>query len=174
MEELDLKPSRNLLSQVLLNGSPGTALQHAKGLRQGDPLSPLLFILTMEPLHKLFQVAEEASLLTPIGGRFSRFRCSLYADDIALFVKPDPIEIDAVKRVLNLFAQASGLHTNLNKTEIYPIRCDTTDLTHVITPFPGTLKSFPCRYLGLPLHFRKLRKVDFLPLIEKIGSRLPG
>lgn len=108
-------------SQVLLNGSPGSAILHARGLRQGDPLSAFLFILAMEPLHKLFQAAEEASLLCPIGGRFSRFRCSLYANDVALFVKPSPQEIDAVRSILNIFSQASGLHANLEKTEIYPI-----------------------------------------------------
>lgn len=47
-------------------------------------------------------------------------------------------------------------------------------MAYISPSFPGTLKTFPCRYLGLPLHFRKLRKVDFLLLIEKIGSRLPG
>jgi hypothetical protein len=35
------------------------------------------------------------------------------------------------------------------------------------------LKEFPCRYLGLPLHLRKLRRIDFLPLIEKVGAKLP-
>jgi hypothetical protein len=36
------------------------------------------------------------------------------------------------------------------------------------------LRDFPCRYLGLPLHLKKLRKVDFLPLIEKVGGKLLG
>lgn len=61
------------------------------------------------------------------------FRCSLYADDVALFIKPSPQEIDTVKLVLNIFAKASGLHTNLNKTEIYPIRCDNMVLAQVIS-----------------------------------------
>jgi hypothetical protein len=36
------------------------------------------------------------------------------------------------------------------------------------------VKSFPCRYLGLPLHSKKLRKVDFIPLLDKIGGKLPS
>lgn len=75
-------------SQVLLNGSPGQSINHVRGLRQGDPLSPMLFILAMEPFHRILKAAENASLLSLMGGSFDRFRCSLYADDVAVFVKP--------------------------------------------------------------------------------------
>lgn len=81
-------------SKILLNGSPGEEIIHFRGLRQGDPLSPLLFILVMEPLQRLICKAEDLSLLTPVSGRLSRFRCSLYADDVAIFVKPTKQDID--------------------------------------------------------------------------------
>jgi hypothetical protein len=38
--------------------------------------------------------------------------------------------------------------------------------------FPAAVKNFPCRYLGLPLHPKKLRKIDFLPLLDKMGGKL--
>ncbi len=62
----------------------------------------------------------------------------------------------------------------MNKTEIYPISCSGLDLDGILTSFPGNRKSFPCKYLGLPLHTRKLRKIDLQPLVDKIGSRIPG
>nr|CAD40511.2 OSJNBa0050F15.5 [Oryza sativa Japonica Group] len=108
-------------SQILLNGVPGPSIAHVRGLRQGDPLLPMLFILAMEPFHRIVKAAESASLLSPIGGRFDRFRCSLYADDVALFMKPEPNDLLALLQLLSFFAQASGLHTNVSKTEIYPI-----------------------------------------------------
>jgi hypothetical protein len=40
--------------------------------------------------------------------------------------------------------------------------------------FPAAVKEFPCCYLGLPLHTKKLRKNDFLPLIDMVGSKLPS
>jgi hypothetical protein len=40
--------------------------------------------------------------------------------------------------------------------------------------FVVRVRSFPCRYLGLPLHTKKLRKIDFLPLLDKVGGKLPG
>lgn len=55
-------------SHILLNGQPGTPIQHCCGLRQGDPLSPMLFILAMDPLQRLLHRATKQGLLSPIGG----------------------------------------------------------------------------------------------------------
>jgi hypothetical protein len=53
-------------TQILLNGVPGRFISHRRGLRQGDPLSPLLFIIVMDVLTVLFIKAEEHGLLQPI------------------------------------------------------------------------------------------------------------
>jgi len=75
-------------SQVLLNGIPGDFIQHRRGLRQGDPLSPMLFILVMDVLNWLVTRAAEAGLLKPLSRRPIQHRISLYADDVALFIQP--------------------------------------------------------------------------------------
>lgn len=90
-----------------------------------------------------------------------------------MFAKPNISELNIFTQLLIVFARVSSLHTNGAKTEIFPIRCEEVDLTSLLQAFPDIVKSFPCKYLGLPLHYRKLRKIDFLPLIEKIGERLP-
>jgi hypothetical protein len=67
---------RNLISnllftsstQVLLNGSPSNHIFHRRGLRQGYPLSPMLFVLVMDVLCSLFRVAENRGLLQSLGG----------------------------------------------------------------------------------------------------------
>jgi hypothetical protein len=73
-------------TQVLLNGIPGESIKHRRGLRQGDPLSPMLFILVMDVLNWLFTRASEAGLLQPLSRRPIQHRISLYADDVALFL----------------------------------------------------------------------------------------
>jgi hypothetical protein len=56
-------------SRVLVNGAPNEPIQHGRGLRQGDPLSPLLFVVAIEPLRGLLQVATEQGLLSKLQGR---------------------------------------------------------------------------------------------------------
>lgn len=128
----------------------------------------------MEPLQQLIQKADEAGIFSPLLQGRRRFRSSLYADDVAIFIKPDQLELQALKKILNAFGNCSGLHVNLQKTEIYPISCDNVNLDLALTHFPGLKKSFPCTYLGIPLHTKKLRRVDLQPLIDKVGARIPG
>jgi hypothetical protein len=75
--------------------------------------------------------------------------------------------------VLNLFGNCSGLRVNLNKIEIFPIRCDEALVTVTLTDFTSKIAQFPGKYMGLPLHTCKLRRVDIQPLIDKIGGRIP-
>jgi hypothetical protein len=59
------------------------------------------------------------------------------------------------------------------KTEVFPVRYVEVDLADILADFPAKIVTFPGKYLGLPLHFRCLRKVDLQPLIDKIAGKLP-
>jgi hypothetical protein len=85
VEELDYRfPDYRLIAGALQRRGGGEH-QPPEGPSAGRPLIPLLFILAMEPLPRLFAMATEAGLLSPVAGSIS---CSLYADDVALFIKP--------------------------------------------------------------------------------------
>jgi hypothetical protein len=159
-------------SRVLLNGIPRRKFKHARGLRQGDPLSSMLFILAIDPLHRLIEMAANRALIQPVLPRAATIRCSLYADGAALFANPNRTELQRLNQILIFFGNCSGLRVNLTKTEIYPIRCDEALNTEALRDFPGKICKFPGKYLGLPLHTRQLRRVDVQPLIDKIGGRL--
>ena len=75
-------------TSVFLNGSRGRWFKHHTGLRQGDPLSPMLFIIAMEPLQHLLQLALAEGALEQLPIRSANLRLSLYADDAAMFLKP--------------------------------------------------------------------------------------
>ena len=137
-------------TSVLLNGSRGAWFKHYTGLRQGDPLSPMLFILAMEPLQRLLDLSTQEEVLSPINNRAATLRTSLYADDAAIFLNPIKEEVCAVAYILEIFGKASGLITNHAKCAAYPIRCDGFDLNDILEGFTCPIKSFPCNYLGLP------------------------
>jgi mannosylglycoprotein endo-beta-mannosidase len=158
---------------VLLNGVRGQWFKHFAGLRQGDPLSPMLFILAMEPLQRLLDLATTDQLLPPLQNRAAKLRVSLYADDAAIFLNPVKEEVHTVSDILNIFGQAAGLITNRSKCAVFPIRCDDLNVDEIMEGFPCPIKNFPCQYLGLPLHYRSLHRVEIQPLIDKMANSLP-
>ena len=99
-------------TKIILNGSLGRRICHARGLRQGDPLSPLLFVLAMEALNALIKNAETKGTLTPFGSAAIQERIFLYADDVILFTSPQEQNLVATQVILDIFALASGLRTN--------------------------------------------------------------
>jgi hypothetical protein len=125
----------------------------------------------MEPLHKLFKRAQEWGVLNKLSKGCDTFRVSLYADVAALFINLTEHDWSTTNHILNIFADASGLATNLSKTEFYPIRCEGTNLEFLSSANYG-ISTFPCKYLGVPLHYKKTTKAMMELLIQKIGDIL--
>ena len=102
-------------SAVLVNGSPTFEFNCEKGVRQGDPLSPILFLIVMEVLHCLLDKAVELGEIKGI--RFDDGRTELshmfYADDALLVGEWSKDNMDNVARVLRVFHLCSGLKINL-------------------------------------------------------------
>ena len=134
----------------------------------------MLFILAIDPLHHILCLAAETGILQPLRESPVSFRVSLNADDAAVFVGPSRQDLHAVQVILEAFGNATGLRTNLAKTEIFPIRCTEEQMVEALEVFPAKRGVFPCTYLGLPLHYAKLKATNFQPLIDKIGARLAG
>jgi len=159
-------------SKVLLNGSPGQPIQHCRGVRQGDPLSPMLFIIAMDVLDRLFRKALAENILQPCGTEAIKHSCSFYADDVILFATPTAREGRAIARLLDIFGKASGLHANLLKCSITPIFGEATCFTELQCELPCQIQHFPTKYLGAPLSVKSLPKSAIRPVIEKVASKL--
>lgn len=110
-------------TKVLVNGRLGRRICHARGLRQGDPLSPLLFVIVMEVLNAMIAKVDRRAVLAPLPGSASSCRASVYADDLVVFLSPSTQDFNCIRQILDLFAGASGLTTNLDKCVITPISC---------------------------------------------------
>ena len=160
-------------TKIILNGSPGRHICHARGLRQGDPLSPLLFVIAMEGLNVLVSYAEARGTLVSFGINAIKERIFLYADDVILFTSPDQQTLVATQCILDMFALAPGLHINPNKFVITPVCCTFEQTAALLHYLHGQLQAFPIRYLGIPLSVKKLKKSDLQPLVDKVVSGLP-
>jgi hypothetical protein len=130
----------------------------------------MLFLLAIEPLHKLISKAQEMNLLNRLSRGCDSFRMSLYANDDALFISTTERDFRVATAILEIFA-ASGLNTNFAKTEIYSINCD--DILPFLHNSGMVISSFPCKYLGLPLHVRKPTKAMMQPVVQKLADMLP-
>lgn len=161
-------------TQVLVNGEQGDLILHQRGLRQGDPLSPMLFILVMDILNSLISYASREGLLQPLAVPQAQHRISIYANNAILFLRPAENDIYLVKQLLEIFGHASGLKTNLEKSPVTPIQCSDDDLRLISDLVPCEVKNFPINYLGIPLNIRKPTKAELQPLVDKVANNLPS
>lgn len=161
-------------SKVLLNGVAGRRIKHARGLRQGDPLSPYLFILAIDTLQRVLEIATMEGVLSPLRGRHARLRLSLYADDAVIFINPVQSEVTALFSILGNFGEATGLKLNLEKCMVAPIRCSELNLDSILETFTGRRVGFPLTYLGLPLTLGRLKVVHVQKVVDTSRSRLAG
>jgi hypothetical protein len=160
-------------TEQALNGLWGDCIWHHRGLRQGDPLSPILFILVMDILNLMVQRASEEGLLQPLSARTMQHRISLYADDVVVFLRPVASDINVVLDILNLFGSASGPSTNIQKSSVFPIHCG-EELNCIQELLLCTFSDYPCKYLGLPLSTKKLTRNQIQSIVDQVAALLPG
>ncbi|WVZ67945.1 hypothetical protein U9M48_016957 [Paspalum notatum var. saurae] len=160
-------------TKILVNGRPGKRICHVRGLRQGDPLSPMLFVIVMEMLSGLISFADRAGFLTNLQLPAIRSRAFLYADDLVIFVAPKQGDLSLLKSMLDIFAGASGLCTNLSKCSATPIACTPADTNLVLAILGCRLSTFPCTYLGVPLSIKRVCRSNEQVLVDKVAARIP-
>ena len=106
-------------TKVMINGELSPPYLITRGVRQGDPLSCLLFDLTIEPLAQTIRRADELRGI-PIPGRRDSLKIKLFADDTTVYMSENDDMAD-LQRVLNQWCAVSGAKFNIEKTEIIPI-----------------------------------------------------
>lgn len=157
-----------------MNGSPTAEFCPEKGLRQGDPLSPFLFIIVAEGLNMLFQRAKDLGLIkgVVIGARRVSVTYLQFADDTVVFCEAEEHEILNIKRILRCFEVLSGLQINFHKRKV----CGVGVQLEVLADFADKLnclgQNLPFTYLGLPLGASPKKKHTWLPVINNFKSKL--
>lgn len=139
----------------------------------GDPLLPMLFIIAMDILHRLFHKARMDGLLGYIEPSLIKYQCSIFADDVILFIRPTVQEATAVKQILSIFGEASGLNTNLAKCSVTPIYGGEDVMEDIINILGCQVQPFPFKYLGLQLSTKPIPKAQLHSLVEAVARKLP-
>lgn len=161
-------------SRVIINGEESEFFSHKRGLRQGDPLSPMLFLIAADVLQRMI-TRVNGTLDMPISPKLeSPILAFQYADDTAIIAHADLTTMVTLKLILRLFSKVSGLQINFDKSSFYPINLDPDETLMVAVVMQCNQTQLPISYLGMPLTIRKPCKQDFIPLIEKIEARIEG
>ena len=163
---------------VLVNGFPKGFFGSSRGLRQGDPLSPLLFLLIMEVLSRLLKKSEECNLIrgfqvgfvNSVGVRISHL---LFADDTILFCDASRDQLPSIRLVLSCFQAFTGLKINVGKSEIVPVG-EVNNLDALANILQCRVGSLPMKYLGMPLGTSFKTASIWNPILEKMEKMLSG
>ena len=160
-------------SSVLLNGIPGKQFKCKCGVRQGDPLSPLLFVIAADLLQSVVnQMMAQGSLTLPIPSHDPNYPIIQYADDTIIIFPAVDEQLVALKNMLAVFQQSTGLKVNFAKSSMIPLNISNEEALRLATLLGCKLGELPFTYLGLPLGTTRPRIVDLLPLVDNIERRL--
>ncbi|XP_050217765.1 uncharacterized protein LOC126668619 [Mercurialis annua] len=159
---------------VLVNGSPTQNFFMGKGVRQGDLLSPMLFVLAAEGLKAMIDKAISLALLdgVHIDGYSEPASILQFADDTLIFVPKDLSMIENLLRILRCFELVSGLQINFKKSSILGVNVDETSLQSAACILNCPIDSFPIMYLGLPLALRPVKAALWKPVVSNFNAQL--
>ncbi|XP_039031866.1 uncharacterized protein LOC120166705 [Hibiscus syriacus] len=145
----------------------------ARGLRQGDPFSLILFVMVMNILSNLLNKAA-AKVIFNFHHKCKKICLThlTFADDLLIFCKGNLESVMGVTTVLDYFYEISGLKLNVAKCEIFSARILVQSLDTIINSSGFKHITLPVRYLGIPLVIRKLTVKDCQPLIDKVKIKL--
>ena len=161
----------------LINGEPRGHVVPSRGLRQGDPLSPYLFILCAEGLSALISHHVSTGSLTglqvcdgaPIVSHL------LFADDSLLYANATSQDCSVIQHILKVYERASGQQINLQKSSVVFSGSVETQLRQTLVQILG-VEEVPRheKYLGLPTHVGRSKMEAFAYLKDSLTKKLTG
>lgn len=154
---------------ILVNGETTKHFRTSRGIRQGDPLSPLLFVSAMEGLSSMLAYAEAEGRILGLGKKLCNVNHLLFADDVMIFSKATKHYVYQTEKVLSEFQKASGLKINLSKSKAIFSKRVPLSIRRISSYREGVL---PVKYLGIPLHAKRLHVSDYQPLVDKIKKKI--
>ncbi|KAK4384487.1 putative mitochondrial protein [Sesamum angolense] len=161
----DYRPISCSTFSVALNGSVHGFFKGSRGLRQGDPMSPYLFVLVMEIWSTLIRYRVQRAAHFQYHWKCKKIGLTnlCFADDVLLFCKADLPSIQVLRDTLTEFAALSGLNVNPAKSQIILSRAVQQERRQIVEYLGFQEGSLPVRYLGVPLTSSRLTIADCRP-----------
>ncbi|XP_060182538.1 uncharacterized protein LOC132612249 [Lycium barbarum] len=162
---------------VLINGQPHGFFHSTRGVKQGDSLSPTLFILASEVLSRGLNALYSNLWFTGFGvPKWSpKINHLAYADDTIIFSSSCEISLGLIMNVFTEYEQASGQLINKAKSSVYlHDRVDEEIFRQVERVTGIARKEFPVIYLGCPIYYARSKMSFYSELIAKVRNRLQG
>ena len=149
----------------------------SRGIRQGDPLSPYLFILCMEILGHLIEEKCDEKRWTPVKSSINGVALLhlFFTDDLVLFVKADHINCSTIRDVLEAFCAKSSQSISAGKSRVYfspNVDVDTRESLCDILGFHSTPKLG--KYLEFPIKHRGANNEDLNFMLDRVKQKLAG
>lgn len=162
---------------ILINGKTYGHITPSRGLRQGDPLSPYLFLLCTEGFTSLLHKAEMEGQIRGVSicRRAPRITNLLFADDSLIFCQATQNEVQVISKILQVYAGASGQCINLEKSSIYFSGNTPLEQKKWIKDSLGVkeVDRFET-YLGLPTLVGRAKYHSFAYLKDRVWKKLQG
>ena len=155
---------KNSISKILQNGHCSDIINLARGCRQGDPISPYIFVLSVEPLGTAFREHTQLQGYM-IGGR--EHRVSQFADDTTLFITSSERNLRLCMDILGEFYLVSGLKINVDKTKVVKFGMD-RDSRDILCPDLDLIWTNRFTSLGIDYDVSDLDNITKLNLDPKI------
>ncbi|CAJ2652147.1 unnamed protein product [Trifolium pratense] len=159
---------------ISINGAQHGYFKCRRGVRQGDPLSPLLFCLAEEVLSRGISklvIDGKVDLIKSSRNTYIPSHC-LYADDIMVFCRGKLSCIQAFKNLFTEYANCSGQIINVSKSTLYSGGISQVRLAHIANLIGFNIGSLPFIYLGVPIFKGKPKTRYFYPIADRIKSKL--
>jgi hypothetical protein len=159
---------------VMVDGSPTGVFKSNRGLRQGDPLSPYLFVIALEFWSIQIDLAVAKGEIQPLKrGMPNQISHLLFADDMLVFCRGHKKSLENLDLLFRKLELNTGLSINKEKSKIFFSKgCkNKRALAEILQCRLGYL---PVKYLGLPLSIKYPKSKDFGWLIDKVRSKTDG
>jgi hypothetical protein len=159
---------------VLINGSPSEEINIQRGLKQGDPLAPFLFLLVAEGLGGIVKKAVELNKFKgfQMGNNGLCVSHLQYADDTLCIGEASVENLWSLKAILRGFEMASGLKINFWKSSLIGINVAHVFLRVASSFLNCRVSTLPFKYLGLPVGANPRRAATWEPLLVSLRKRL--